>query len=96
MVYAMCKSKKLGVDILSKSKPMKRHKGLLRNEEVNKVYGMSEKAKKDLLEDKCKKCKHLIDDHLRPALKQKKDGTIDWKSQDGIPYTCRQCGCEIT
>ena len=74
---------------------MKRHKGLLRNEEVNKVYCMSKEAKKKLLEDECKKCHHLIDDHLRPALKEKKNGDIDWHSQDKEPYTCRNCGCQI-
>ena len=73
----------------------KRHKGLLRSNEVNKVYCMSKEAKKKLLEDKCEKCHHLIDDHLRPALKEKKNGDIDWKSQDGKHYVCRDCGCKI-
>ena len=74
---------------------LKRHNNLLRNEEVNKVYEMSEKDKKKLLEDKCDKCGDLVDDHLRPPLKHNKDGTIDWDSQNDVPYTCRQCGCKI-
>lgn len=61
----------------------------------NKLYAMSDKAAKKLLTEKCKKCKHLVDDHLRPALKEKKNGDIDWHSQDGVPYTCRYCGCKI-
>ncbi len=71
----------------------KHYKGLLRNEEVNKVYDMSDKAKQELLNDFCKECKHLIDDHLRPAMKLDKNDKLI--SQEGIPYTCRTCGCEI-
>lgn len=67
-----------------------------KSNEVNKVFvGMSKESANVLMTETCVKCKHLIDDHLRPALKHKKNGEIDWSSQDGIPYTCRDCGCEI-
>ena len=61
----------------------------------NKLYAMSDKDAIKLLTEKCKKCGHLVDDHLRPALKRKKNGDIDWHSQDGKPYVCRNCGCKI-
>jgi len=39
----------------------------------------------------CTKCKHLIDDHLRP-MPSIKGKLVESKGK----YVCRNCGCEIT
>ena len=65
-----------------------------KSNEVNKVFvGMSEESAKVLMTETCVKCKHLIDDHLRPAMEWDKNDKLI--NQDGITYTCRNCGCEI-
>ena len=53
----------------------------------SKLYvGMTTKEVKKLLTDKCKKCKHLIDDHFLPV------NTFETKTNK--TYTCRYCGCK--
>jgi len=57
---------------------------LLKSKEVNKVFvGMSKEDATKLMTETCVKCKHLIDDHLKPLGKKGK-------------YECRNCGCKIT
>lgn len=54
-----------------------------KSNEVDKVYvGMSKEDVVKLETETCAKCKHLIDDHLKPLGKKGK-------------YECRNCGCEI-
>lgn len=53
-----------------------------------KLYvGFKKKELVKLLTDKCKKCKHLIDDHFLPV--------NTFKSRKNNIYTCRYCECKI-
>ena len=55
-----------------------------KSSEVNKVFvGMTKKQAKQLMTEKCKKCGHLVDDHLKP---------LDDKGE----YVCRDCGCKTS
>lgn len=57
---------------------------MLKSNEVNKVYvGMSKEDAIKLETEKCEKCDHLVDDHLKPL-------------NDKGKYVCRDCGCKIT
>lgn len=54
-----------------------------KSNEVDKVYvGLSKEDVTQLETETCIKCRHLIDDHLKP---------LDDKGK----YICRDCGCEI-
>lgn len=53
-----------------------------------KLYvGMTDKEFKKLTTEKCKKCKHLTDDHFLPV--------NTFESKKNNTYTCRYCGCKI-
>lgn len=54
-----------------------------KSKDVDKVYkGMSKEDVVLLETETCVKCKHLVDDHLKPLGKKGK-------------YKCRDCECEI-
>ena len=56
---------------------------ILKSNEVNKVYvGMKKEDVIKLETETCVKCKHLVDDHLKPL-------------EDKGDYVCRNCGCKI-
>ncbi len=61
---------------------------ILKSNQVNKVYCMSEEEATKLMTEKCEKCGHLVDDHFLPV--------NTTKNKKNKIYTCRDCGCEIT
>jgi len=65
---------------------------VLKSNQVNKVFvGMSKEDANKLMTEKCEKCGHLVDDHLRPMMKEVKGKFIESKGK----YVCRNCGCKI-